>query len=242
MVETIKVGCCGFPIKKEEYFQQFKIVELQSTFYQLPKKIETVKKWKSEAPKDFEFTLKAFQVITHEISSSTYKRLKEKFGNPKNYGFFKNTKEVFEAWEMTKKVAKALNAKIIVFQSPASFKPEKKNIENFKNFFQKIKKEKFIFVWEPRGEWEESLIESLCKELNLVHCVDPFKQKPAFGKINYFRLHGKNSYNLNYRYTKEDLFQLKKFCDKKINYVLFNNIFMLENGLEFKRIVKLKSD
>jgi uncharacterized protein YecE (DUF72 family) len=232
----VKVGCCGFPINKKEYFKKFSLVELQATFYEIPAKIETVKKWREEASKDFEFTLKAFQVITHDSKSPTYKRLKRKFGNPKNYGFFKNTKEVFEAWEMTREVAKALNSEIVVFQCPASFKPEKENIENFRKFFKKIKEKNFIFVWEPRGGWPENLIKGLCTELNLVHCVDPFKQKPLFGKINYFRLHGKPNYNLRYKYTNEDLKELLKFCDKKENYVLFNNLNMFEDARKFQKL------
>jgi uncharacterized protein YecE (DUF72 family) len=232
----VKVGCCGFPINKKEYFKKFSLVELQSTFYEIPAKIETVKKWREEAPKDFEFTLKAFQVITHDFKSPTYKRLKRKFGNPKNYGFFKNTREVFEAWEMTKEVAKALDSKIVVFQCPASFKPEKENIENFRKFFKKIKEKNFILVWEPRGNWPENLIKGLCKELNVVHCVDPFKQKPLFGKINYFRLHGKPNYNLRYKYTNEDLKELLKFYDKKENYVLFNNLNMFEDAQKFQKL------
>jgi uncharacterized protein YecE (DUF72 family) len=232
----VKVGCCGFPINKKKYFKKFSLVELQSTFYEIPAKIETVKKWREEAPKDFEFTLKAFQVITHDSKSPTYKRLKRKFGDPENYGFFKHTKEVFEAWEMTREVAKALNSRIIVFQCPASFKPEKENIENFRNFFKKIKGKNFIFVWEPRGNWPENLIKGLCKELNLINCVDPFKQKPLFGKINYFRLHGKPNYNLRYKYTNEDLKELLKFCDKKENYVLFNNLNMFEDAQKFQKL------
>jgi uncharacterized protein YecE (DUF72 family) len=232
----VKVGCCGFSTNKREYFKKFSLVEIQSTFYEIPVKIETVKKWKNEAPKDFEFTLKAFQVITHDSKSPTYKKLKRKFGNLKNYGFFKNTKEVFEAWEMTREVAKVLDSKIVVFQCPSSFKTEKENIENFRNFFKKIKEKKFIFVWEPRGNWPEDLIKKLCQELNLVHCVDPFKQKPLFGKINYFRLHGKPGYNLRYKYTSEDLKELLKFCDKKENYVLFNNLNMFEDAQKFQRL------
>lgn len=232
----IKVGCCGFPINKKEYFKKFSLVEIQSTFYEIPAKIETAKKWKEEAPRNFEFTLKAFQVITHEAKSPTYKRLKRKFGNSKNYGFFKNTREVFEAWEMTREIAKALGSKIILFQCPGSFKPERENIENFRNFFKKIRERNFIFVWEPRGNWPEDLIKNLCQELNLVHCVDPFKQKPLFGKINYFRLHGKPDYNLTYKYKERDLKELLEFCDKKENYVLFNNLNMFEDAQKFQKL------
>jgi uncharacterized protein YecE (DUF72 family) len=233
-----KIGCCGFLVNKKEYFKKFSLVELQSTFYEIPAKIDTVNKWREEAPKDFEFTLKAFQVITHDSKSPTYKRLKRKFGNPKNYGFFKNTKEVFEAWEMTREVAKVLNSKIVVFQCPASFKPERENIENFRKFFKKIKEKNFIFVWEPKGNWSENLIKGLCKELNLIHCVDPFKQKPLFGRINYFRLHGLDGYNLKYKYTKEDLKNLLEFCNKKENYVLFNNLSMFEDAQIFQNLLQ----
>lgn len=236
-MNKIKVGCCGFPVNKKEYYKNFSLVELQTTFYEIPAKLETVKRWKKEAPKDFEFTLKAFQIITHEAKSPTYKRLKRKFGNPQNYGFFKNTKEVFKAWEMTKKIAEILEAKIVVFQCPSSFEPERENIRNLRKFFTTISNKNFIYVWEPRGKWDEELIKKLCQELNLVHCTDPFKKRPLFGKINYFRLHGKPDYNLYYEYTKEDLKELLKFCDKKENYVLFNNLSMAKDAQEFQKLI-----
>jgi hypothetical protein len=43
-------------------------VEVQHTFYQSPQ-ISTLKKWPKEAPPDFEFTLKAWQLITHTATS-----------------------------------------------------------------------------------------------------------------------------------------------------------------------------
>jgi uncharacterized protein YecE (DUF72 family) len=236
-MKKIFIGCCGYPINKKEYFKKFKVVEIQNTFYNLPAKIETVKKWREEAPEDFIFSIKAWQLITHEASSPTYRRLKIKISEPKNYGFFKNTKEVFQAWEKTKEVAEVLGAKIIVFQCPTSFKPEKKNIENLRKFFKKAREKNFIYAWEPRGKWDLNLIKKLCQELNLIHCVDPFKQKPVWGKINYFRLHGKPGYNLRYKYTNEDLRELLKFCNKKENYVLFNNLSMLKDSLKFKSLI-----
>jgi len=237
-MRKIFVGCCGFPVNKEKYFKNFKVVELQSTFYQPPSKIEIAKKWKKEAPKDFIFCLKAWQIITHPFKSSTYKRLKEKIGNPENYGFFKDKKEVHLAWQKTKEIAKALSAKIILFQCPESFKPEKENIQNLRKFFKKIKSKEFIFAWEPRGKWDEKLIKELCKELNLVHCVDPFNRRSVWGEINYFRLHGKPIFNLRYRYTNKDLKELLKFCNKKENYVLFNNLSMFEDAKKFQKLIQ----
>ena len=148
----IKVGCCGFPVKRSEYFNKFSVAELQSTFYQLPVKITTVKRWREEAPERAEFVIKAWQLITHPPSSPTYKKLKIKLSEKKeNYGFFKPTEEVFEAWRKTREVAKVLRAKIILFQCPSSFKPKKENIDNMKVFFREIKEKDFFFVW-SQGE------------------------------------------------------------------------------------------
>ena len=232
----LKIGCCGFAQGKKNYFKNFSVVEIQQTFYQPPEE-KTALKWKKESPLDFEYTLKAWQLITHPASSPTYRKLKIKVKNEKNYGFFKPTEEVFFAWEETSKIADILKAKIIVFQCPASFTQEKENIKNMEKFFKKIKRKDYIFCWEVRGNWSDELVKEVCKDLDLVHCVDPFKNKPTFGKINYFRLHGITGYS--YRYTEKDLKTLKEMINKiqKPTYVMFNNVYMYEDALNFKKLI-----
>jgi uncharacterized protein YecE (DUF72 family) len=229
----LKIGCCGFTQAKQNYFKNFSVVEIQQTFYQLPEE-KTALKWRKESPLDFEYTLKAWQLITHPFTSLTYRKLKMGIKNKERYGFFKPTDEVLFAWERTSKIADILKAKVIVFQCPASFKQEKENIKNMEKFFKKIHRKNYIFCWEPRGIWDDRLVKGICKELDLVHCVDPFKNKPLFGKINYFRLHGITSYN--YHYTKDDLKTLKEIIDRdsKTTYVMFNNIYMFDDALNFK--------
>jgi uncharacterized protein YecE (DUF72 family) len=73
--KRLKVGCCGFRSARADYVQLFPVVEVQQTFYQ-PPQISTLKRWREDAPTDFEFTIKAWQLITHEARSPTYKRLK----------------------------------------------------------------------------------------------------------------------------------------------------------------------
>lgn len=233
----IKVGCCGWAEAHSKYFKDFKVIEVQETFYQ-PGEISKYEKWRKEAPADFEFILKCWQIVTHPPSSPTYRKLKEEISErkKKNYGFFKQSKEVLEAWKKMDKIAQALKTKVILFQSPKSFEPIFENKENLKKFFEKINRRNYIFVWEPRG-WPEREIKKICQKLNLVHCVDPFKQKSVFGEINYFRLHGKPGYNLKYKYTEKDLRQLKEFCDRKMNYVMFNNLSMKEDAKRFKEIL-----
>lgn len=235
----IKAGCCGFPFKRNEYFKNFSVVEVQSTFYQPPVRMSTVERWRREAPEEVEFIVKAWQLITHPSSSPTYRRLRKEIpeDKKKNYGFFKPTEEVFEAWERIKKIAGILGTKIVLFQCPGSFKETDENIENLKTFFREIEKDNLLLAWEQRGGWRTELIENLCRQLDIIHCVDPFKQRPAWGQINYFRLHGKPGYNLKYRYTNEDLEKLKQMCDKDENYCLFNNLSMAQDARKFKRII-----
>lgn len=239
-MNKIRVGCCGWAGSKKEYYKHFTLVEIQQTFYQPPDNLSTVEKWRNEAPDNFEFVVKAWQLITHEPSSPTYRRLKENIPDKEkqNYGFFKPTKEVFNAWERIDEIARILNSRIILFQCPGSFKPTLENKENLINFFNTIERRSYIFVWELRGDWKEEEIMELSRKLDLIHCVDPFKQRPTYGAINYFRLHGRPGYNLKYEYTYKDLEELKKMCDKPVNYCLFNNLSMAKDAQRFKTIIK----
>lgn len=234
---VIKVGCCGFPKAKKTYYQDFKVVEIQQTFYQIPR-LETVRRWREEAPPDFEFSIKAWQLITHPPKSPTYRRLKGQIpeGEGEYYGFFKRYPQVIEAWHKTAEVARILRAKIIVFQCPPSFLPTEENKENLKHFFKSIEWDMYYFVWEPRGKWKEEEIKNLCEDLNLIHCVDPFKNNPLHGDIRYFRLHGKTGYKSHY--NEQDLRYLKQICSKgPETYCMFNNVSMYEDALNFKRLI-----
>ena len=72
--QRIKVGTCGFAMRRQEYYQTFPVVEIQQSFYKLPR-ATTGERWRAGAPPGFEFTMKAWQLITHEASSPTYRRL-----------------------------------------------------------------------------------------------------------------------------------------------------------------------
>lgn len=233
--KQIKVGCCGWCEAHQDYFKNFKTLEVQQTFYQPPARDSTLERWRKNAPDDFEFVIKAWQLISHPATSPTYRKLKKEIPKSKqnNYGYFKPTEEVFEAWEKMDSIAQILDSKIILFQTPASFAPTPEHNQNLHQFFKQIDRKNYTLVWEPRGDWKPDQIRNACKDLNLVHCVDPFKQKPTAGKINYFRLHGKPGYNLKYEYTEQDLKQLKKSCDKPLNYVMFNNMGMNQDAQQF---------
>lgn len=234
----IRIGCCGFPVARQRYFGQFSTVEIQQTFYQLPT-LPTAHKWREAAPQGFEFTAKAWQLITHEPTSPTYRRLTRAVPEDKrkDYGSFKPTDEVFEAFEATARFCKSLGAEKIIFQCPPSFGMTSENVSNIMHFFGQIQERAFTFIWEPRGNWDKEEIRAICKEVGLVHCVDPFRGVPVSGGIRYFRLHGLKGYR--YRYTDEDLLDLKaKWCTGGTIYFMFNNISMMEDAHRFEELLR----
>lgn len=234
---SIRVGCCGFPVGRSTYYARFCLVEVQQTFYR-PPRLETARRWRQEAPADFEFTLKAWQLITHEPRSSTYRKagLQIRADSAGRYGFFRPTEEVCAAWATTLEIAEALQARFVVFQCPPSFTPTDEHVTNLRRFFSRVSRHELRFAWEPRGEWKDELITSLCRDLDLIHCVDPFQRLPRYGQPAYFRLHGIGGYR--YLYTREDLARLREICwTREEVYCLFNNIQMWQSAQEFQEVI-----
>jgi uncharacterized protein YecE (DUF72 family) len=182
--------------------------------------------------------MKAWQLITHVPSSPTYRRLRERIdpGKADRYGSFRATPEVMAAWKRTAEFARTLGVSVIVFQCPASFRPIPQNVMNMQTFFSKIDRAGFLFAWEPRGAWPHDLIRRLCEELGLIHCVDPFKDGPLFGGLDYFRLHGAADYV--YTYSEKELEILRKKISEKTIYVMFNNNTMKQDALRFLEILR----
>ncbi len=240
--ESVKVGTCGFAMRRQEYYRTFPVVEIQQTFYKLPR-VTTGERWRAEAPADFEFTMKAWQLITHEPSSPTYRRLTKPIPRElrDRYGAFRSTAEVFDAWAQTRAFADALGATVIVFQCPPRFTPTPEHIANLRTFFSSIDRTGWRAAWEPRGTWTTDMIRGLCRELDLIHVVDPLKETPLHGAIHYFRLHGLTGYR--YVHTDQDLQRLRAACPPDLRiYCMFNNIFMAEDAVRFQALLGKKPE
>jgi uncharacterized protein YecE (DUF72 family) len=232
------IGCCGWAGAQANYFSQFPVIEIQSTFYD-PPAAKVASRWRASAPPDFEFCIKAWQLITHSCSSPTYRRLRRSISPERREqcGFFQDTEEVWDAWKTTLEIAEALRATVVLFQCPASFRPTPDNIDNLSRFFEKIGPQPFRLAWEPRGPWPCEVIRDLCAQHKLIHCVDPLVARSVYGDIVYWRLHGTGSYS--YRYTDEDLAHLKKLLAQPQAdqaYILFNNVTMKADAERFRQL------
>jgi uncharacterized protein YecE (DUF72 family) len=240
---VIKVGCCGFRLSQEEYVKRFSVVEVQQTFYQ-PPQVKTLERWRAAAPPDFEFTLKAWQLITHEARSPTYRRLKRELTEEEKAeaGSFRPTKIVREAWEVTLASAKALKATRVLFQCPSSFTPTSEHVRDLREFFTRIEQPRnFHCLWEPRGKWPETLIAELCRELDLTHVVDPFAARTLTPKRCYYRLHGRSGWR--YQYEDDELSELISMLPTRgVSYVFFNNVRMLDDATRFQRLARERDE
>jgi len=233
-MELLKIGCCGFPLPKTEYAQSFPVVEVQQTFYE-PPKIPTLQHWRASVPPEFEFTLKAWQLITHTAKSPTFRRLRTKLTAEElvQCGAFQWTPVVQRAWETTRACAEALCARHLLFQCPASFAPTPQNVDQLRHFFRTIDRRELRLLWEPRGNWPDDLVLSLCQELNLVHAVDPFLSQSVTPDFIYYRLHGGKGFK--HIFTDAELGDLARKIPAGIpSYVMFNNINMLADARRFQ--------
>ena len=218
----------------------FPVVEAQSTFYEPPRDA-VLENWLASAPPTLEYTMKVWQLVTHPASSPTYRRMKRPPDAADEPGFFRDSAAVNHGWQRSLQCAALLRATGMLFQCPASFGPQPENVERMRAFFRRIERPPARLLWEPRGAgWvaQRDLALSLCKELDLVHVVDPFVTAPQRGHPVYWRLHGIG--NARHPYSDAELQQLHRMLVETAPvepaYVLFNNLPRLGDARRFVRI------
>ncbi len=237
-MSKIKMGLCGFTIAQREYYETFSLLEVQQTFYD-PPALSQLRRWRFAAPEEFEFTIKAWQVITHAGSSSTYRRMRRAMtaAQRAECGGFRLTPTVVEGWAETVRCANALHASAILFQCPASFRSTEENLQQMRDFFEAIDRPADVrLLWEPRGKWDHEVVRSICENLDLVHALDPFVMKSATPDFLYYRLHGTTG--SRHVYSDQELKTLLKMLPEAAmeRYVLFNNIPRTVDALRFRKL------
>lgn len=238
----------------EDYPVHFPVVEVQQTFYQPPGD-ETMRRWLAVTPARFEYTLKAWQLVTHATTSSTYRRLKRPLTKEERAGAggFRATKIVEEGHRRSIECARVLGATAMLFQCPASFAPTTENVERMRAYFSNpahAAPEGLRYLWEPRGpKWVSARREAhaLADELSLVHVVDPFVTAPLPGRAVYFRLHGIGT-DLH-SYTDDELHILHALLrdvydrgSKVPAYVMFNNRPRVRDAMRFLALLRAAGD
>jgi uncharacterized protein YecE (DUF72 family) len=156
----------------EWYAQHFNTVEVDSTFYGTPPR-SRVAHWEELAPRGFEFSLKAPQIITHEKSLA-------------NCG---------EDVSQFLRSAAALREKLgpILFQFPHSFGPER--LGDLLRFLDELPRPEFRYVVEVRNrDWVKTELarELQAREVPLCWVDHPWMPRytPLTGRFIYARFLG----------------------------------------------------
>jgi len=237
----VRLGLCGFTMAFDDYVREYRLVEVQQTFYEPPRE-GTMRRWRALAPADFEFTIKAWQLVTHDPSSPTYRRLRSPLtpSDRDAAGGFRTSPIVLRAWERTLECAAILRASAILLQCPASFRPTEDNIDRLRGFFAAVERPTNVrILWEPRGLWPLDVVAGLCRDLGLVHVVDPFVSTTVTPERTYFRLHGTTG--ARHVYSETELEQLAGMLPApggQPAYVLFNNLARVDDARRFRAILE----
>lgn len=234
---AVRVGLCGWTVAMATYVRRFPLVEVQHTFYEPPPD-SLLLRWRSSVPATFEFTIKAWQFVTHESGSPTYRRLKHPLADEDKgqIGAFRSTTPVLRAWDRTLECARLLEATAVLLQCPKSFRPTDQNTDRMRTFLNTVERPAGRLLWEPRGDWPTTLVTELCRELDLVHVVDPMQTETVTPDRTYYRLHGTTG--MRHIHTDDELHRLRALViDRPRPYVMFNNLARASDAERFIRLL-----
>jgi len=210
----------------EFYAQTFNSVELNVTFYRLPKDI-IFQNWHKRTPSDFRFVIKGSRFITH------IKRLR---GCKDPLNLFMQ-----RAAHLKEKLA------CVLWQMPPNLSYDAKRI---KSFIMHLKKwPQYLYSFEFRNEsWFNDELYGIFRENNINLCIADSPSYPYRETLTsnflYLRFHGgKKLYGSNYSSS-----ELKKWKNKSVMWMkgkntlfaFFNNDaygFAVENALYFQKLL-----
>lgn len=205
------------------YSKNFSTVEINNSFYKLPKK-STFHKWKKETPKDFVFSVKANRYITHM----------KKLNEPK------------EALNNMFKAVEGLGKKCgpILFQLPPNWNI---NIVRFGKFLSLLPKD-YVFAFEFRNaSWYVDGLYKLLRKYKASLCIHDHKDAPSpevvTSNVIYIRFHGPNGFYSS-KYSDNDMEnwvkKIKNWSKERSVYVYFNNDidgFAIENAKQLRELL-----
>jgi len=197
--------------KLEYYCTQFQTVELNNTFYRLPRE-KVFESWQRRTPKDFVFAIKVSRFITH----------------------VKKLRNCQKPWLIFLKRALKLKEKLgpFLFQLPPFFKKDVKKLKNFTQMVFENSPKNLKFAFEFRHEsWCDKDVYKILEENNIAWVVADSPHWPKRYQVTanfvYVRMHGsKTLFSSNY--SKEELRELAKWIKKWKSqnldiFVYFNN-------------------
>jgi len=199
------------------YSEVFNFVEVNSTFYQYPNP-RLVEGWRKNVPKDFTFSVRCHQDLTHNIGLKPLDEAYQVFGQMLTY-------------------CGLLDSPFLILETPASYILDNKSLSAVRDFFASVSLKGVRLVWEIRAPITQQAFE-LMTDFNIIHCVDISISKPVdWSDVGYTRLFGKGNHNI-WQFTDEELIEIDKNTQEskaKIVALSFHGARMIKDALRFKQ-------
>ncbi len=214
-------GCVGFPVGQDRYWRTLPFVEARTG--EIMPRESTLFEWRAGAPKSADFAVQAYRLITHGREDRGFPPAGRKLTPSRQLqcGAFRDSVEVYEAWQATKNAADILKAKMIVFETPASFQPGPDRLRDLYRFFKKLPRARVPLVWHPLSrEWNTPLGDKVAGELGLIRSFDPLKSRaPKGGAFLYARPLGPRSGG----FSDNDLSTIRAGLEGRPSYLVFSH-------------------
>ncbi|HTJ85183.1 MAG TPA: DUF72 domain-containing protein [Polyangiaceae bacterium] len=214
----ITVGCAGFPVPATRYFKEFMFVEVQETHVSTPGP-GTVRRWKRESPKEFNFAMLGPREIGQEG--------------------FRDGKVIETALKTLEGIGAELDAQTAVFVGPPEFQANRANKAILKEFLIGVKKRFARVVFEPGQGWDPDETDELAHEVGALAARDPLLAGTSKLKAAYYRLHGPAGHKSRYEDPAiERLAEIANAAKHEDATYVFTNVDMFADAKRFKKALK----
>jgi uncharacterized protein YecE (DUF72 family) len=195
------------------YSEIFNFVEVNNTFYQYPS-IQTVERWRRTVPKDFRFSVRCHQDLTHKIG-------------------LKPIDKAYEVFYKIKQYAEILQTPYLVLETPAGYSTD----NDTRGFLSTLNLKGLRLVWEYRANVTQNIID-LMQDFNIINCIDLSMQKPIYHlDVTYSRLFGKGQHN-TYQFTDDELLEIQQNAEdtnSKQVILAYHGLRMNSDALRFQQ-------
>ncbi|MFX1598632.1 MAG: DUF72 domain-containing protein [Promethearchaeota archaeon] len=169
------------------YSEAFDFVEVNSTFYEIPE-YETVRSWRRRVPKDFEFSVRCHNSVTHKY-------------------LLEPVAESIESFSEMIKICELLRSQFLHLMTPPTMKFSNEKVQSVRDLLSSVNTGRVRLAWEIRslpGGLTKDIIR-IMEDYDIIHCVDLSVQTPSTkSDVLYTRLFGKGHHNL-YQFTDGEL-------------------------------------
>ncbi len=181
-------------------------------------------------------SLVAWHVITHRRSDPRYKQMTSPPPEHAAVGHFDRSRWTDEAWEATDKLARAVDAKAVLLQTPASMKASAEHATRLENFVAHAARPGLVIAWEPEpGSWPERKFLELAERVDAVPVVDPTVSKIPDTEYVYLRFRGGKSGRATLK--DDDLKSAALKVRDRIGWVIFANTAGDQDAARFAAMI-----